>query len=169
MAGRKKMSVEAILAKGNKSHLTKEEIEERKSKEEKLSKLASDKIKPPAWLSPRAKKMFKDTVKELEAIQLLANIDNYNLAILADAMDKYIKCTIDLHNADYVETYINNKGGESKQKNPLITVQIDYGNLVRKISNDFGLTPSARLKIIDDNTPELSEEDKDVEDEFESL
>jgi len=169
MAGRKKMSIEAILANGNKSHLTKEEIEDRKSKEEKLSKLASDKIRPPTWLSPRAKKIFKDTVKELEVIQLLANIDTYNLSILADSMDKYIKCTIDLHNADYVETFINNKGGESKQKNLLITVQLDYGNLVRKISNDFGLTPSARLKIIDDNTPETSEEERDIEDEFEGL
>ncbi len=169
MAGRKKMSIEAILANGNKSHLTKDEIEDRKAKEEKLSKLASDKIKPPTWLSPRAKKIFKDTVKELEAIQLLVNIDTYNLSILADAMDKYIKCTIDLHNAEYVETFINNKGGESKLRNPLITVQLDYGNLVRKVSNDFGLTPSARLKIIDDNTPELSDEDKDVADEFEGL
>lgn len=169
MAGRKKMSIDTILANGNKSHLTKDEIENRKAKEEKLSKLASDKIRPPTWLSPRAKKIFKDTVKELESIQLLANIDTYNLSILADSMDKYIKCTIDLHNADYVETYTNNKGGESKQKNPLITVQIDYGNLVRKISNDFGLTPSARLKIIDDNTPEISEEERDIEDEFPDL
>jgi len=165
------MSIEAILANGNKSHLTKDEIEDRKSKEEKLSKLASDKIRPPTWLSPRAKKIFKDTVKELEAIQLLVNIDTYNLAILADSisMDKYIECTIKLHNADYVETFINNKGGESKQRNPLITVQLDYGNLVRKVSNDFGLTPSARLKIIDDNTPEISEEERDIENEFKGL
>lgn len=163
------MSVEAILANGNKSHLTKEEIESRKKKEERLSKLASDKIKPPAWLSPRAKKMFKEVVNELEAIKLLANIDTYNLSILADSMDKYIKCTIDLHNADYVEEFINNKGNVSIQRNPLISIQLNYADAVRKISNDFGLTPSARLKIIETNTPELSDEEKDIEDEFENL
>ena len=163
------MSIEAILANGNKSHLTKAEIEERKAKEEKLLKLATDKIKPPTWLSPRAKRIFKDVVKELQVIGLLANIDTYNLSILSDSMDKYIECTISLHNADYVETYTNNKGGESRQKNPLISVQMEYGNLVRKISNDFGLTPSARLKIIDDNTPEISDEERDIEDEFENL
>lgn len=169
MAGRKKISVDAILANGNKGHFTKEEIENRKTKEIKLQKLNSDKIKPPKWLSPRAKKIFKQVVKELEVIKILANIDTYNLAILSDSIDKYINCTIQLHNADYVEEFINNKGKATIQRNPLISIQLNYADAVRKISNDFGLTPSARLKLIETNTPELSYEEQDLEDEYEGL
>lgn len=169
MAGRKKISVEAILANGNKGHFTREEIENRRDKEKELTKLANDKIKPPTWLSPRAKKIFKDVVKELDAIKLLANIDTYNLSILADSMDKFIECTIDLHNADYVEEFINNKGNATTQRNPLISIQLNYADSVRKISSEFGLTPSARLKILEANNPELSDEEKDIEDEFKNL
>lgn len=163
---RAKMTVESIISNGNKSHLTKAEIETRKRKEEELDKLASDKIKPPAWLSSRAKKIFKDIVKELEPISLLVNIDNYNLAVLADAMDNFINATLDIQAKGQTEEIELKGGGISTQANPSVSIQIKYSEVVRKISADFALTPQARLKIIEKATPDPNDEEKQFEDDF---
>ena len=163
---RVKMTVDSIISNGNKSHLTKAEIESRKRKEEELNKLATDKIKPPSWLSSRAKKIFKDIVKELEAISLLVNIDTYNLAVLSDAMDKFINATLELQTKGLIEEIALKNGGTSTQANPLVGIHIKYSEVVRKISNDFALTPQARLKIIERATPELNDDEKQFEDDF---
>lgn len=163
---RKVISVSQILANGNKAHLTKEEIEKRQEQEEKLKKLSSDKIRPPTWLNKGAKKIFKDIVKELEALEILANIDTYNLSILANAFDKYIEATLKLNSDELTIEHVNKKGFSTTQKNPLITVQMEYAELVRKVSGEFGLTPAARLKIIQDNSKELDEDEKEFNRKF---
>ena len=160
------MSVDAIIAAGNKSHLTKEEIDIRKQQEEELKKLNSDKVKPPTWLSKVAKKIFKDIASELQTIELLKNIDNYGLAVLSDAISKYIECTIQMHNEELMIEYTNKNGNTNVIENPLIRTQIKYAEVVRKYSSDFGLSPAARLKIIQQNTPELSEEEEDFRRKF---
>lgn len=162
---RKKISIEQILQNG-KTHITKEEIDKRKEDEETLKKLAKDKIKPPTWLGKMGKKFFKDIVVELQAIEILANIDTYNLAILSDALDKYVEATQRLHSDDLLVEITNKSGHTSTQKNPLITIQIQYSEIIRKLSNEFGLTPAARLKIIQQNAPEISEEEKDFNEDF---
>lgn len=166
MAGRKTMSIEQIIAKGNKSHLTKDEIAERRVAEETLKKLATDKIKPPTWLDTPAKKIFKDTVKELQSIGLLANVDTYNLAIMSNSMQKYIECTQRLHSDDMVITSINKSGNEYQSENPLINIQKKYAETVIKLSTEFGLTPSARLKIIQSNTQDQDEEEEEFHGDF---
>ncbi|MGL5190845.1 MAG: phage terminase small subunit P27 family [Cetobacterium sp.] len=165
MAGRKKMTVEAILANGGK-HLTKAEIETRKRKEEELDKLANDKIKPPAWLSNRAKKIFKDIVKELEPISLLVNVDNYNLAVLSDAIDNFINATLDIQSKGQTEEIELKGGATSTQANPSVSIQLKYSEVIRKISADFALTPQARLKIIEKATPDPNDDEKQFEDDF---
>ena len=121
------ISVSQILANGNKSHLTNEEIEKRQEQEEKLKRLPKDKIRPPTWLSKDGKSIFKKIVKELDAVDILANIDNYNLAILANSLEKYIEC--------------------------------------KKLGAEFGLSPAARLKIIQE-AEELDEEEKEFNEDF---
>ena len=160
------MSVEAILAEGNKSHLTKEEIETRRQAEDELRKLKKDKIKPPTWLDKKGKSIFKDIVNELAQIDLLANIDNYNLAVLADSMQRYIECTQRLHTDDYVIITTNKKGQEYHSENPLVRTQLKYAEAVRKISSDYGLTPAARLKIMQQNAPELGDDEKEFNEDF---
>ncbi|ABG84927.1 TPA: phage terminase small subunit P27 family [Clostridium perfringens] len=146
--GRKMISVSQIIANGNKSHLTNEEIEKRQEQEEKLKKLPRDKIRPPTWLSKDGKSIFKKIVKELEAVDILANIDNYNLAVLANSIEKYIECTMKLNCDELTVTHINKQGSLTTQKNPLISIQIQYADVIKKLGAEFGLSPAARLKII---------------------
>ncbi|WP_373845378.1 phage terminase small subunit P27 family [Clostridium sp.] len=165
MPGRKNMSVKAILENGNRSHLTKDEIEKRHEQEKILEKLQSNKIRPPTWLGKVGKKIFKDIVKELKAINILVNVDIYGLAITADAMDKYIRCTIALHTEMLRVDEITNSGITQKE-NPLVKTQIRYAEIFKKYSSDFGLSPAARLKIVQANTPELDDEEENLNEDF---
>lgn len=166
---RKMISIDQILANGNKSHLTKEEIEKRKEQEDILKELSKDKIRPPTWLSKQGKKIFKDIVKELINIDILANIDVYCLAILSEEMDSYIDIVQRLRADDLIIQVTNKKGFTSSQKNPLYSMKLQSGEAVRKLSSDFGLTPAARLKIIQQNAPELSEDEKQFNEDFDDV
>lgn len=166
MSGRKATTVLRIIEQGNKSHLTKAEIEKRKEAEEEIKKLNSNKIKPPKWLGKEAKKIFKDIAKELEVIDLLANVDIYALSILSDCMEKYIKCTVALHAEEMTTEYTNKKGIKNIIENPLIKTQLKYAEMMKKYSSEYGLTPAARLKIVQNNTPELDEEEKEFRRDF---
>lgn len=161
MSGRQRESINALLEKGNKSHLTKAEIEERKIQEEKLKVLPSDKIRPPTWLDKEAKKVFKDIVINLESVEILANVDTYNIAILADAMSKYIRATKQLEVDIQISgkkkdglliAYTNKAGATNWIENPLIKVQIKYSEMIKKYSSVIGLNPASRLKIIQVNS-----------------
>lgn len=165
MPGRKNYSVKQILEGGNRSHLTKDEIEKRQEQEKTLEQLQSNKIRPPTWMSKNGKKIFKDIVKEMQAINILTNVDVYGLAICADAMDKYIRCTIALH-TETLRIQQVSKIGVSDIENPLVKTQIRYADIFKKYSSDFGLSPVARLKIVQANTPELDDDEKQVEKDF---
>lgn len=159
------MSVKSILENGNRAHLTKDEIEKRQDQEKTLEKLQSNRIKPPTWMSKRGKKIFKDIVKEMQVINILVNVDVYGLAILSNAMDKYIRCTIALH-TEKLRIQQVSKIGISDVENPLVKTQIRYAEIFNKYSSNFGLSPVARLKIVQANTPELDDEEQEFEDDF---
>lgn len=162
----KNKSIESILENGNKAHLTKEEIRLRKKQEEQLKSLRTDKIKPPTWLGKDAKKVFKKIVLELDVIGLLCNVDIYALAVLADAIEKYIMCVMSLHGEDLTVEYTNKAGFANYIENPIIKTQLKYAELIRKYSSDFGLSPVARLKIVHSSAEKMSDEEMDFESDF---
>ena len=160
------MSIEAILAAGNKAHLTKEEIKLRKMQEEQLNNLNSDKVRPPTWLGKDAKSIFKRIVKELDEIQLLVNVDIYGLAVLSDAIEKFKFCTIALHGEELSVEYTNKAGFANYIENPMVKTQQKYAEMIRKYSADFGLSPVARLKIVQQSMPDMDPEELGFESEF---
>lgn len=159
------ISVDKILAEGNKSHLTNDEIEKRQKQEEKLKALPKDKIRPPTWLSKDGKSIFRKITKELEAVDILANIDIYNLAVLANAIEKYIEATRKLNCDDLTVEHVNKRGFTTTQKNPLINIQIQYADVIKKLGSEFGLSPAARLKIIEEES-ELDEDEAQFKEDF---
>lgn len=163
MPGRKAKSVKAILAEGNKSHLTKEEIEKRQDQESILTNLRTNKIKPPKWLGKTAKKIFKEIANELEVIELLSNVDVYALAITSDAMEKYIECTVVLH-VEEPKLEVATNRGINIIENPTIKTQMKYATLYKQYASELGLTPAARLKIV--NKYIADDDDDEFESEF---
>ena len=70
MAGQRQ-PIELVIAKGRK-HLTKSEIEQRKSTEVKAP---ADNIKPPSNLNKEQKKEFKKISKQLIELEIMSNLD----------------------------------------------------------------------------------------------
>lgn len=117
-------------------HFTKEELENRKQAEKKL-RGNTDNIKPPAYLSTNAKKIFKYIVRELEASGILTNLDNYILANTAIAIDR-IQEAEKLLNED-----ILNKDA--------LKVKESYAKELFRYTNELSLSPSSRAKLANIN------------------
>lgn len=81
--------LELVIAKGKK-HLTKAEIEERRSKE---IQVPFKEIKPPKYLNQKQKKTFKDIAGKLLAIRIYTELDADALARYIIAQDLYISYT----------------------------------------------------------------------------
>lgn len=160
------MARSTVTTENLKSHLTKEELAKRKSKEDQLKLLARDKIKPPKWLSKDAEKIFRDIVKQLSVVDILANLDVMGLAILSDAFEKFIKATMQLNDEELTTEYTNKNGSANSVENPLIRIQIKYAEVIKKYSVDFGLSPASRLKLIQENIESTDEEEENFKSIF---
>ena len=132
----------------SKKHLTKEEKERRKAAEE-LFKFKNNNITIPSWLNDNliALEEWNRVVKELKEKDLITNVDLSSLAIACDALSSYIeaKNIIDKNGISY-ETY-DREGNKLIKANPDVRTQIQYANLYKSFCNEFGLTPSSRIKL----------------------
>ncbi len=157
MAGQRQ-PIELIKAKGKK-HLTKAEIEERERTEVKAP---ADKVTAPAYLTASQKKTFKKIVKELRAIDLIANLDVDALARLVIAQEKYAEVTAELNRQPLMVTVDVTTGHKDESGNPvfrevetvngeverLALLQDRYFRQCRQGAADFGLTVSSRCRLV---------------------
>lgn len=135
MAG-PKQPIELVLAKGRK-HLTKSEIEQRKSTEVKTK---SDKIKPPNHLTKDEKKEFKKISNELIEIGIMANQDCNALATYVKAYSRYVKVAIKLDVLDPQDNF--------EEYNKLSILEDRHIKQCRSSASDLGLTISSRCKLV---------------------
>lgn len=131
---RKKEPISLIVAKGKK-HLTKAEIEERKSTEVKAN---ADKIEAPSYLTPPLKKEFYRIAEELIRIKIMSNLDCEALGRFITAEYNYQKVTKKL-----LKTGVDN----DKYFNYLL-MQDKLFKQSRQAAGDLGLTISSRCKIV---------------------
>ncbi len=116
-------------------HNTKEEIQARQEQEQKL-KGASDKIKPPKYLNKSQKKIFKYIVQELEASEILSNLDIYVLTT----------CSIAIDRLEEIETKFNQDIENLKDKD-LIKAKDIYTKDLYRCCNELSLSPQSRAKL----------------------
>lgn len=155
MAGQRQ-PVDLIVAKGKK-HLTKAEIEERQRTEVRA---AADKVTAPKYLTASQKRTFKKIVKELRAINLVANLDVDALARLVIAQEKYIEITEEIDRQPLMtkEKYVQkNEEGELEYKEKIVVnkeverltiLQNKYFKQCRQGASDFGMTVSSRCRLV---------------------
>lgn len=172
MAGQRQ-PVELLIAKGKK-HLTKAEIEERQRTE---LKAAADRVTAPAYLTPEQKKAFKKIVKELRALDIVANLDVDALARLVIAQSKYIAVTEELNRLPLMVEIERDTGRKDENGEPIIErVEIVNGQVerlaimqdrffrqCRQGAADFGMTVSSRCKLVVPSANEQKKENKFVE------
>lgn len=146
---RPRQPVDLLLIKGKK-HLTKKEIEERKSKE---IKAASDKVKAPSYLPDYLKEEFDYIAKELKEIGIITNLDIDSLARFIISKKMYLDVTQKiLENPDII---INDRD--------VISAQDKLFKQCRASASDLGLTISSRCKLVmpkKEENKKLSEEEQ---------
>ncbi|WP_061331275.1 phage terminase small subunit P27 family [Clostridium botulinum] len=146
---RPRQPTDLLLVKGKK-HLTKAEIEDRKSKEVKAP---SDKVKAPSYLPADLKKEFNKIAKELKEIGIITNLDIDALARFIIAKKMYLELTKQI--LEKPELMIVDKD--------IVTTQDKLFKQCRVSASDLGLTISSRCKLVvpkKEDKKKLTEEEK---------
>lgn len=133
MPGRQKQPTDLMLVKG-KTHLTKAEIEKRKSEEVQAP---SDKIRAPSYLPIDLKKEFRKLAKELVEIKIMSNLDIDSLARFVMSRKLYN----DLMNQ------ILEKPSLMLDKD-VVSAQDKLFKQCRVSASDLGLTITSRCKLV---------------------
>ena len=112
--------------------------------------------KCPAWLEPDAKKEWKRIAQELCDLGLLSNLDVVALAAYCQAYARYKEAEqlISEHGATY--THINKFGAENEMLRAHVYMSKIQLQFIRQFCAEFGLTPSARARMV---LPKDEEED----------
>ncbi|WWU66492.1 P27 family phage terminase small subunit [Clostridium baratii] len=118
---------------------TKDEIEERIEKEDKL-RGKGDKIYPPEYLNEDQKEIFNYIKSELEASGILGNLDIYILAT----------CSIAIERLKYIERKINEKP-KLLLNSTFMSTKDKYAKDFYRCSNELCLSPQSRAKIANIN------------------
>ena len=146
-------------------HLTKEEIEQKEEQENLIIVGREDLQKPPSWLIDiRAKKEFERIVKNFENIEVIGNLDLNNIAGYCNAYSMYINATQEFKKAkDLIITKQMTNGAYTEIPNPIIKIQRQCAEEMRKFASLCGLTIDSRLKLAVQKT---TKERQDIEDDF---
>lgn len=146
---RPRQPTDLLLVKGKK-HLTKKEIEDRKSKEVKAS---NDNIEPPSYLPDNLKQEFNRIATELINIGIMSNLD-------CEALGRFIS-------SEYQYQQITSKVLKlktiGKKYFEYMTFQEKAFKMARQAAGDLGLTISSRCKLVipkKEGKKELTEEEK---------
>lgn len=140
-----------------KAHLTLVEKQNRKMEEESVTTGNNQLKTPPKWLiNDTAKKEWRRIVKELNKISIVGNLDYANLGGYCNAYANYIKATDILKEQTY---YVDRetRNGVIVVKNPMVDIQTNYANEMRKFASLCGLTIDSRLKAAVTKTEKTEE------------
>lgn len=140
-----------------KAHLTLVEKQNRKMEEESVTTGNNQLKTPPKWLiNDTAKKEWRRIVKELNKISIVGNLDYANLGGYCNAYANYIRATDILKEQTY---YIDRetRNGVIVVKNPMVDIQTNYANEMRKFASLCGLTIDSRLKAAVTKTEKTEE------------
>ena len=101
----------------------------------------------PDYITESAQNYYLATVSKLVKMNLINEVDETALVLLAEAYDDYrkAKAYIDKHGDTYSVT---NQAGEILWKlHPKARIMSESWGRVKKMLSEFGLTPSARAKL----------------------
>ena len=128
-------------------HLTNAE-KLQKEEEEDLLALGKEQLQdPPDWLiNDVAINEFKRIVKEIDKIDVIGNLDINNLGGYCNSYALYLKSTEELKGKSLIVRKMT-KNGPITVKNPLIEIQKNYADEMRKFASLCGMTIDSRLKV----------------------
>jgi phage terminase small subunit len=105
---------------------------------------------PDAW---NKDKFIEETSEFLYTVYGIGNDqDKHTLAVLADQIDLYIKCSKAINKFGVITTFNN---GATLGPNPNIPIRNKTISIIIQLMNELGLTPRSRLNAgkVEDNSP----------------
>lgn len=97
---------------------------------------------PPESFDEVATAVWNTICGEMIKLQILQNIDIYNLQVICKNMEIYWKCMNEMGDNFIVDT-----GTGSTKTNPLFTTANQAIAIADKLSSKYGFTPSDRMKL----------------------
>jgi len=112
----------------------------------------------PDNLDDIAKAYYKFIVKELEAGNILANLDIPMLSQMAEALSMMDRLK-EFYDTEGMIIYKTDRNGNTFPiENPAINTYMKYQTIFMKIATQFGLSPSARSNLAEMNMAKQAEE-----------
>lgn len=112
----------------------------------------------PQWLEPEAKKEWKRLAKTMEILGTLTEADRSSFAAYCQAYARWVEAEKFI--SENGSTFETDKG--YKQQIPQVSIGQTYLKIMQKAAAEFGLTPSARTRIIASNSQEGPLDDMDA-------
>lgn len=103
----------------------------------------------PTWVNPEGKREWKRVAAELNRIGMLTLIDRAKLAAYCNSWGDYVDAVLAVRAQG--ATFTTEKGYIAK--NPMVTVMNEARAAVLKFGQEFGLSPSARARVGQGETP----------------
>lgn len=158
-----------MLARGHvslemqKKHLTNAEKIIKEQQEEMLVLGKEQLEEPPSWLiNDIAIDEFKRIIKEMDKIDIVGNLDLNNIGGYCNSYALYRKATEGLKGQPLTIMKLT-KNGRITIEHPLIKVQKNYAEEMRKFASLCGMTIDSRLKCA---TVKTTQQQEDISDEF---
>jgi P27 family predicted phage terminase small subunit len=130
--------------KGGGRHWTKAEVEARGKAAEKINRKTKVNLVMPNWLGIDAKKIWDKTIKEMQGLNILDNVDAEALAIYCDAVFRYQDATKKIASTGgYVTT--NAQGTETV--NPHVKAAQSYSRIIIQYAGKLGITADSRARL----------------------
>ena len=109
---------------------------------------------PPTWLQTSAQEAWNDLIACIGPMRVLTNADALALAMFATYLAEWRTVTEMLNR--YGEATVVERDGEVVEikRSPYVKMQLDYGLMIRRFMQEFGLTPSARTRVAQTHEPD---------------
>ena len=130
--------------------------------EEKLvatSKVGLEKVPPSLFLDAVAKKEYKRILEELQAIDIIGNLDRTNMISYANAYSIYVDTCKKMKEKDFRPVIETSSG---MKKNPLYDIQAQALKTIESTGKQLGMSVSARLNIAASKAKQQEEELADM-------
>lgn len=106
----------------------------------------------PDWLSEDAANRWQDLIACIAPMRVLTEADALTLAHFAEYLARWHKATAALAKyGDVLPVKDGNGTVIGFKRSPWVGLQLDYGLMIRRYAQEFGMTPSARSRLTGDN------------------
>jgi P27 family predicted phage terminase small subunit len=129
--------------KGGGKHWTKDQVKARKTAAEKMTRKTKVKLEIPDDIktSPEILKIWNKTVKDMEGLNILDNVDADILGMYCDAVYNQREATRQIQKY----TTVNDNGTEAV--NPNVKVAQSYMKIALQCGKELGITAEARARL----------------------